>query len=126
MGAYEFNRSVYKPVTIRLNRIKDSDIIRYLSEKKSVNSYIKEVIRAEMASTTHNPLFEVIEDRGTAKDVLKGFNTLDDAIQFMYMYVSQFAPDGRVYIVQRFTGIQTDGHKVNCAKVLNIEKEENK
>ena len=121
MGAYEFNKSTYKPITARLNRVKDSDVIQYLRGVKSVNQYIIDLIRADMSRRVTNPLYEVIEDMGTRKDVLKGFQTFEDAVSFLYMYVSSFTPVGRVYVVQRFTGIQKDGHKVHCGKVLNIE-----
>ena len=125
MGAYEFNKSTYKPITARLNRVKDSDIIQYLQGVKSVNQYIIDLIREDMSRRVSNPLYEVIEDMGFRKDVLKGFQTFEDAVSFLYMYVSQFEPMGRVYVVQRFTGIQTDGHKVRCGKVLNIEANTN-
>lgn len=125
MGAYEFNKSTYKAVTTRLNRIKDADIIQHLRGIKSVNQYVIDLIREDMAKRVTNAQYEVIEDMGTRKDVLKGFTTFEDAVSFLYMYVSNFTPVGRVYVVQRFTGIQTDGHKVRCGKVLNIEKEEN-
>ena len=124
MGVYEFNRSTYKAVTVRMNRAKDSDVITHLKGIKSVNQYIIDLIRRDMEQLETNPIYEVIEDMGTRKDVLKGFRTLDDAVSFLYMYVASFTPSGRVYVVQRFTGIQTDGHKVRCAKILNIEKEE--
>lgn len=125
MGAYEFNKSTYKPITARLNRVKDSDVIQYLRGVKSVNQYIIDLIREDMSRRVSNPLYEVIEDMGTRKDVLKGFQTFEDAVSFLYMYVSSFTPVGRVYVVQRFTGIQTDGHKVRCGKVLNIEANTN-
>lgn len=125
MGAYEFNKSTYKPITARLNRVKDSDIIQYLQGVKSVNQYIIDLIREDMSRQVSNPLYEVIEDMGFRKDVLKGFQTFEDAVSFLYMYVSQFEPMGRVYVVQRFTGIQTNGHKVRCGKVLNIEANTN-
>ena len=126
MGVYEFNRSTYKAVTVRMNRAKDSDVINHLKGIKSVNQYVIDLIRRDMTQLESNPIYEVIEDMGTRKDVLKGFRTLDDAVSFLYMYVASFTPSGRVYVVQRFTGIQTDGHKVRCAKILNIEKEEKK
>lgn len=125
MGAYDFNKSTYKPITARLNRVKDSDIIQYLQGVKSVNQYIIDLIREDMSRRVSNPLYEVIEDMGFRKDVLKGFQTFEDAVSFLYMYVSQFKPMGRVYVVQKFTGIQTDGHKVRCGKVLNIEANTN-
>ena len=124
MGVYEFNRSTYKAVTVRMNRAKDGDVIEHLKGIKSVNQYIIDLIRRDIAQLESNPIYEVIEDMGIRKDVLKGFRTLDDAVSFLYMYVASFTPSGRVYVVQRFTGIQTDGHKVRCAKILNIEKEE--
>lgn len=125
MGAYEFNKSTYKPITARLNRVKDSDVIQYLQGIKSVNQYVIDLIRADMTARGKNPIYEVIEDWGTRKDVLKGFQTFNEALSFLYMYVSQFEPVGRVYIVQRFTGILSDGHKVRCGKVLNIEANKN-
>lgn len=126
MGVYEFNRSTYKAITVRMNRAKDSDVINHLKGIKSVNQYIIDLIRRDMEQLESNPIYEVIEDLGIRKDVLKGFRTLDDAVSFLYMYVASFTPSGRVYVVQRFTGIQTDGHKVRCAKILNIEKEDKK
>lgn len=126
MGAYQFNKATYKAYTLRMNRAQDADIIRFLQGKKSVNQYVSDLIRADMAGDVQNPCYEVIEDNGTRKDVLKGFRSMDDALSFLYMYVSQFTPSGRVYLVQRFTGIQTDGHKVRCGKIVDIEKEEKK
>lgn len=125
MGAYEFNKATYKAYTLRMNRQSDADIITHLKGIKSINQYIAELIRGDMANSAENNLYEVIEDMGTRKDVLKGFRTLEEAISFLYMYVSQFTPAGRVYLIQRFIGIMQDGHKIRCGKVLNIEKEEN-
>lgn len=124
MGAYQFNKATYKAYTLRMNRAQDADIIRFLQGKKSVNQYISDLIRADMSGDIQNPCFEVIEDNGTRKDVLKGFSRFADAIAFLYMYVSQFTPSGHVYVVQRFTGIQTDGQKARCGKIVDIEKEE--
>lgn len=120
MGAYEFNKATYKAVTIRLNRMNDADVIKHLKGVKSVNQYIIELIRKDAAVSNKEALYEVIEDTGTRKDVLKGFKRLDAAVSFLYEYVSLFTPLGRVYIVQRFTGILTDGHKVKCGKELDI------
>lgn len=131
MGAYEFNRSTYRAITVRLNRVKNADIINHLHNMKSVNQYIIDLIYEDMARTDSNPIYEVVEDNGTRKDVLKGFRQFDQAVAFLYMYVSQFTPTGRVYVVQRFTGILTNGKKIRCGKVIDLniqsmkEKEEN-
>ena len=38
MGAYEFNKATYKAFTVRLNRMKDQDVIKHLGTIPAVNS----------------------------------------------------------------------------------------
>ena len=127
MGAYEFNKATYKVVTVRLNRMKDQDVIKHLGTVHAVNSYIVNLIREDMANRARANMYEVIEDRGKHKSVVGSCATLQDAVKRLYDYVANEYPVGRVYIVQKFTGIQKDGHKVlagvRCSYEVNTAEE---
>ena len=127
MGAYEFNKATYKAVTVRLNRMKDQDVIKHLGTIPAVNSYIVRLIRDDMAKRARANMYEVVEDRGLHKSVVGSCATLQDAIERLYSYVANEYPVGRVYIVQKFTGIQKDGHKVlagvRCSYEVNTAEE---
>ena len=128
MGAYEFNKATYKAVTVRLNRMKDRDVIKHLGTVHAVNSYIVNLIREDMAKRARANMYEVVEDRGLHKSVVGSCATLQDAIERLYSYVANEYPVGRVYIVQKFTGIQRDGHKVlagvRCSYEVTAEEKE--
>ena len=122
MGAYEFNKATYKAVTVRLNRMKDQDVIRHLGNVPAVNSYIVRLIREDMTARARANMYEIIEDRGISKRVVGSSDTLNSAIERLYDYVANDYPTGRVYVVQRFTGIQKDGRKVLAAVKISDDK----
>ena len=121
---YQKNREAYKPITLRIKKT-DADILKWLSDQKSINASIMRLIRDEVERTNQKPAqermrqFELIEQHEPyGHHVIDSYDTLEDAVRGLVDYVQAFTPAGRVYVSERFTGILPNGKKIKASKII--------